>query len=548
MLLSPSRILLALAAASMFGGLVPEITAQSRYLRLDGRNSQFTYGWNATPTEDLNADGIRDILVGIRNGAEVRVHSGRDGELLFAVPGGTNLKYYGWSVLSPGDLDGDGVADLVVGDPYIGFNGGVTMISSKQRKITRVLVGEQGSRMGWSLATLPDLDQDGVPEVVVGAPEQVSKTLGTNGVVHILSGKTFKIIRSHWPTKSTGRGFGESISVGGDVDADGFPDLAIGDPRHDNQYGAVRIVSGKSGKLIRTIAGTTTARTWFGRGVAWIGDQDGDKVDDLLVTTELSGTTKVGGLVHIVSGKSGKILWTISDKEEYGVNAASAGDIDGDGVEDILVGAPNQKKTGTKYFGLAVLYSGKTRKPLFALEAAADLLSVGYAVGGNWDLDQDGKPEFWIGALSAGLKGEGSLRFFTAQQRSLQADRNLLSISAGGSQTLSIDAGVANARRLYVVLGSITGTKPGIKIGSLLLPLNQDPYLTFTMTAPNNVPLLSGVSFLDAQGRGKATFHIPPGTPAKFNGLGFDHAFLVLDFVKGTVTFASNAVPARLID
>jgi len=531
----------------LLGSLGHAIPAQSRFLRLDGPDRWHIYGRNAAQLDDLDGDGIRDVLVGLRSGGQLYVHSGEDGSLLYSVSGGPNLHDLGWSILSPGDLDGDGLGDIVAGGPVAPVNGIIAMISTKTKKISRYVLGVWGSRLGWSLATLPDIDNDGVPEIVAGAPRELSKSRGTVGAVHVFSGKTFKILRSFYPGKTTNASFGNSVAVGGDLDADGFPDLAIGYPNDNGNYGSCSIYSGKSGKLIRKISGPTNARTSFGSQVAWIGDQDSDKISDLLIGA-LPGSSQTTGSVHIVSGKTGKTIWTITGKQGLGESLSSAGDVDGDGVEDILVGAPAEPSVGKLHYGVALLYSGKTRKVIFSINSAPSLTSVGFSVGGNWDLDRDGKPEFWLGAYTGSSSDSGTLRFYTARHLSLEADLRLLSVSHGGTQDLKLDAGAQNASKLYVTLGSISGTKPGIRIGSLLLPLNPDVYQDFTLTAPNNPPLLGGVSFLDQNGRGAVQFRIPAGTPAKFKALKFHHAFLVLDILKGRVTFASNAVSARLID
>ncbi len=535
-----------LALIGLLGLLGGESLAQSRYLRLDGPPRGITYGFNAAQLDDLDGDGVRDIVVGSHWANGIHVHSGSDGSEIFSMTGGPNLRTFGWSVLSPGDLDGDGLGDIVVSSPTAPSNGILTMISTKTRKISRFVMRDPGSRLGWSLATLPDIDKDGVPEIVAGAPKERVNGGKQVGAVHVFSGKTFKILRTYRASGSRSWDFGATVAVGGDVDADGFPDLLIGDAGDNSSRGSCHVISGKSGKLIRKIPGPAS-RGRFGVLVAWIGDQDGDKVSDLLVGAAQATTAQGKGAVYVISGKSGKTIWTITGKQQLGMALSSAGDIDGDGVEDILLGSPNEQKPGNKHTGLVLLYSGKTRKVIFSEESTPSLGSLGYAVGGNWDLDKDGKSEFWVGSLSGTTRG-GALRFFTAKKLSLQADKNLLSVSKGGTQRLALDAGAQNARKLYVTLGSITGTRPGIRIGSLLLPLNRDVYQDFTLTAPNNLPLFNSVSFLDNKGRAQTQLIIPAGTPSKFKALKFHHAFLVLDFLKGKVTCASNAVPARLID
>ena len=104
---------------------------------------------------------------------------------------------------------------------------------------------------------------------------------------------------------------------------------------------------------------------------------------------------------------------------------------------------------------------------------------------------------------------------------------------------------LAPARRFgYVLLGSLSGTTPGIPIGLLVLPLNPDAYLTFTLTSPNTPPLGNSLGLLDAFGEAAASFTIPPGSSPALAGLTLHHAYVVFGPM---VVFASNPVPLRLV-
>jgi len=122
----------------------------------------------------------------------------------------------------------------------------------------------------------------------------------------------------------------------------------------------------------------------------------------------------------------------------------------------------------------------------------------------------------------------------------LSADVDELSLNAGGVQTLCLSGGPGFAGGLYFVLGSFSGTKPGIPVDGQIVPLNLDFYLLYTLENANGPVLNSSLGFLDVKGQGGTKFAIPPGTNLP-PGLRIDHAFVILDLATGRVRAASNA-------
>jgi hypothetical protein len=123
-----------------------------------------------------------------------------------------------------------------------------------------------------------------------------------------------------------------------------------------------------------------------------------------------------------------------------------------------------------------------------------------------------------------------------------------ISLAQGGAQQLALSAGAQHAQELYFLAGSASGTVPGLALGSVLLPLNPDPYLHLTVNHPNEPPLSSSLGFLGAEGEAAAAFALPAGSAPSLAGLTVHHAFLVWDlFGSGTAVFASNAAPLSFI-
>ncbi len=122
-----------------------------------------------------------------------------------------------------------------------------------------------------------------------------------------------------------------------------------------------------------------------------------------------------------------------------------------------------------------------------------------------------------------------------------------VSLGAGGTQTLFLQS-PANPTLPYVVLGSFGGTTPGFPLDGFLLPLVLDSYFFYTLTSANMPPLAGSFGLLDANGRGAATFNVPPGTAPQFAGIEVNHAFVVLELLPNLlrINAVSNPVPVLL--
>ena len=124
---------------------------------------------------------------------------------------------------------------------------------------------------------------------------------------------------------------------------------------------------------------------------------------------------------------------------------------------------------------------------------------------------------------------------------SLTADVDTISIARGGVQTLRIDAGEQYAGYDYFVVGSMTGSAPGISLGAVAIPLNAGPYFNFLVGNPNTL-VVPSLGRLDAQGRSEARLRIPAGLAQLEPGLEFHHAYVVFKLGYPMLFAASPAV------
>jgi hypothetical protein len=253
-------------------------------------------------------------------------------------------------------------------------------------------------RFGASVAAIGDVNGDGVPDFVVGAP---GGTGISGGAVHGYSGLDGSELTQLYHLGSTFRdNLGASMVALGDVNGDGVPDFAVGAPGADHgnkgvgvSYGRVLWYSGKDGNVLRSIDGPA-ANGVFGEAIASCGDQDKDGVTDVLVGARGTGGF---GQVTIFSSKKGKKLFSvkgISPKGTFGVGVAGLDDYDGDGRAEIAVGS---ELDGSGQ--VVVISPGK--KQIYFLHRGAKNDQVGDFLSRAGDLDGDGKTELLIGAWGA---------------------------------------------------------------------------------------------------------------------------------------------------
>ncbi|MGI8957490.1 MAG: FG-GAP-like repeat-containing protein [Chthoniobacterales bacterium] len=286
---------------------------------------------------------------------------------------------------------------------------------------------DSSTQFARAIAEIGDVDKDGVPDLAVGAPFQDGDFGNTDvgfgppqnvGKIFILSGATravitqlndpeFQLVQA----QKFGGQLGSSVAPAGDVNGDGIPDVIVGTPHHVVDpagspmfsVGRTFVFSGATDTVLLTLDNPTpeeNARA--GTSVVSLGDVNSDGVPDILAGApgqNIGDLTDVG-VAYLYSGANGSLIRTLNHPDQGGseVNArfgsavANAGDINGDGVADALIGAPGR--------GEAFVFSGKTGALLFTIlsPTAEKLPSFGSAVAGGKDLDGDGIPDFAVGA------------------------------------------------------------------------------------------------------------------------------------------------------
>ena len=330
-----------------------------------------------------------------------------------------------------------------------------------------------GSRAGETVAHVGDVDADGVGDVALGAPSHGVD--GRNrGLVTVHSGRSGALLFS-LTGEVAGEGFGSSVVGLDDVDADGVPDFAVGAPRAHakgrNDCGAVRVYSGASGELLTELLGNAN-HDYFGSALSLTDDLTGDGRGELAVGAPgVDANGSASGQVVVWDLRVRVPLLTLDGAERgehFGAALGNAGDLDGDGFDDLLVGAPDAPGGGA-----ARAYSPFSGRVLLALEGDADKEGLGQSLDGAGDVDKDRVPDLIVGAPGALKEGRRTGR-------------------------VRIHSGVDGA-----VLHEWFGAAPGDALGSSVVgvgDVNRDGYADVAVSAPGygneqgSVTVYSGVS------------------------------------------------------
>ena len=182
-----------------------------------------------------------------------------------------------------------------------------------------------------------------------------------------------------------------------------------------------------------------------------------------------------------------------------------------------------------------VLASGHVAAPS---QCGTYTLSISNVMANAIRVGATGSPNWAVDAV-----GSGSIQTLQVVVVGLKIDFPTISVATTGTRILSLDAGTAQAGRLYFLLGTYTGTSPGVTLaGGTILPLNPSFYLTYSASNPNTAPLGNSLAHLNGSGKATATFTLPHLPPAAA-GLVLHHAYVLLQ----PIDFVSNPVQLTLV-
>ena len=414
--------------------------------KLVGEEPGDNAGVSVAGAGDVDGDGYDDLLVGAtyggddNTGAAYLVYGPVQGEYDLSSADATFTSeapgdLAGQTLAGAGDVDGDGYSDILVGayghDAGGDYAGAAYLIYGPAQGTASLatadakLIGEAaGDRAGYGLAGTGDVDGDGRSDLIIGAYFH-SAIVPAGGAAYLLYGPVYgPVPLANADAKLLGESDGDfagfTVASAGDVDGDGTDDILVGAQDHDQGgtdagaayllYGPVQgtmSLADADAKLIGEKPNDGAGRTLAGAG-----DVDGDGNRDLLIGANgHDGAATNAGATYLVSGPaSGDVDLAQADARLLGeafldqasFSLASAGDVDGDGLSDILIGSGND--AGATDAGAAYLLYGPVAGTFSLAFADAKLVGenaedlAGYSTAGVGDVDGDGLDDILVGA------------------------------------------------------------------------------------------------------------------------------------------------------
>ncbi len=371
---------------------------------------------------DIDGDGVRDLVFGIPSTSRVQFHSGRTGALIHTSVGPASSRY-GAALANLGDIDGDTFDDIAVGAPLTGqafvipsVGGAVTRTWTAFVPGTSCVVSD---RYGFSIASAGDLNGDGISEVLIGDPHwranpancwadgiaEIVDVAGAPALVTSISGSGLPANLLTQPPcvlTAAGPAMGFSVAGIGDVDLDSVPDIVVGAPGHDVAfaYSGASLAPGLTPVVLAQMPGSGNYVT--GVSAVGFGDVDSDGRPEVAIGAMYFTTS--GSLGSVFAYRGQKIATAaggpIRPYGTYSINppglgwsVAAVGDYDGDSRADFLAGAGGPCNSS---FGSAYVFSGVTVLPLATHGGAGAGSTYGVAVHAVGDISTAGTPRYMI--------------------------------------------------------------------------------------------------------------------------------------------------------
>ena len=410
----------------------------------EGDQSGAHLGFSVCSAGDVNGDGHSDVLIGAPDNDNGQSDEGA-AYLFLGSPSGLSHApgwtqegdqpgaRFGHSVASAGDVNGDGYSDVLVGTPgyedgqsgegavflYLGSPGGLSSVPA------RLWQGNQaGARFGSSVTGAGDVNSDGFDDVLIGVPGFDGGQSDEGAAFLFLGAASDLPSAPAWSAEGNqlGASFGSSVAALGDVNGDGFGDVVIGAPLYDGgqiEEGQVQIfggtLTGLGASPLQSLE-SNVAGTQFGFSVAGGGDLNGGGVRRILYGAPTYTYThqEEGGTFLSTLGQSHFFLdFGRQDFAHRGASIASAGDVNADGMMDVVIGA-DLFDAGEEDEGRVTVHLGHSgfivdRAAAWVIDGNQPYSAFGSSVSSAGDVNGDGYGDVVVGAplFDRGQSDEG---------------------------------------------------------------------------------------------------------------------------------------------
>ncbi|MBC8048112.1 MAG: FG-GAP repeat protein, partial [Fimbriimonadaceae bacterium] len=401
---------------------VPDATRESN-------QTNAFFGSSVSSAGDVNGDGFADVIIGAYcydNGHtdEGRAYifhgslSGISSTPIITLEPNQTTAYFGWSVSKAGDVNGDGYDDIIVGaygyknvendeGRVFIYHGSPTGISTTPALTLEI--NQADAYFGWSVSKAGDVNNDGFDDIIIGA-DQFDNGQTNEGRAYVYHGSATGINPSPMTILESNQSFayfGYSVSDAGDVNNDGFDDVIVGAYKFDNvesNEGSVFVYLGSDTGIISApsaILEINQSEAYFGYAVSSAGDINADGYGDVIVGATLYDLGQANeGAAFVYTGSSSGIITSPSSilqsnqtNSNFGNSVADAGDFNGDGFSDVIIGANNydkvQNNEGRAYIYLGSV-SGINMAYLQPFEPNDLEISFGFSVACAGDINGDG--------------------------------------------------------------------------------------------------------------------------------------------------------------
>ncbi|TXI16784.1 MAG: hypothetical protein E6Q62_10785 [Nitrosomonas sp.] len=539
-------------------------------------------GYSISEAGDINGDGFDDVIIGspfakslngVPSGASFVIFgkasgfdasidlSGLDGGNGFRMDGITFLEHCGSSVSNAGDVNGDGYDDLIIGAPsadsngflsgftYVvfgkasGFDAVMDLSTLDGNNGFRVDGGAAWDRLGYSVGSAGDFNGDGYDDVIIGASGASTSYVVFGKESGFEAAMDISTLNGNNGLRLDGSGM--AVSNAGDVNGDGFDDVIIGAFRASTSYVVFGQASGSDALDLSSLDGNTgfllkgETDDYSGFSVSGAGDINGDGFDDVIVGAYRDGSNYVvfgqasrSSATLDLSSLDGSNGFRVDGSDILGFSVSDAGDVNGDGLDDVIIGAYGADPIGSgSDAGSSYVIFGKAsgfnaRMDLSILDSNTGIRLDGEGAGDHsgksvssaGDVNGDGFDDVIVGAADAsssyvvfgshdfgggqlptipGTPGDDVLRGTSATEIFEAGDGNDLLIGRGGADVFRGGAGVDNIKVPDLSFQQIDGGS-----GNDILHLDgKDLHLDLTALGDK----IQGIETLCIYGRGDNT-------------------------------------------